>query len=57
MIDRRFLAGALGVLLGLTATEALAATKKKKTARKSHSRVTISGASTMPAFRAAACLI
>jgi uncharacterized protein (DUF885 family) len=34
MIDRRFLVGALGALLGLTATEALAATKKKKTTRK-----------------------
>jgi len=34
MIDRRFLVGALGVLLGLTATEALAATKKKKATRK-----------------------
>lgn len=34
MIDRRFLVGALGALLGLTATEALAATKKKTTTRK-----------------------
>ncbi|MFT4076440.1 MAG: DUF885 domain-containing protein [Asticcacaulis sp.] len=34
MIDRRFLVGALGALLGLTATEALAAAKKKKAAAK-----------------------
>ncbi|MCR6657826.1 MAG: hypothetical protein NVV72_00230 [Asticcacaulis sp.] len=34
MIDRRFLVGALGALLGLTATEALAAAKKKKPAAK-----------------------
>ncbi|HTM82909.1 DUF885 domain-containing protein [Asticcacaulis sp.] len=42
MIDRRFLVGALGALLGLTATEALAAKKKKpaakKTSKKSKSR-------------------
>ncbi len=44
MIDRRFLVGALGALLGLTATDALAAKKKKtaakKTSKKSTSRKT-----------------
>ena len=34
MIDRRFLVSALGALLGLTATEALAAKKKKPAAKK-----------------------
>ena len=34
MIDRRFLVGALGALLGLSATEALAAKKKKPAAKK-----------------------
>ena len=38
MIDRRFLVGALGALLGLTATEALAATRKKKPAAKKTSK-------------------
>ena len=37
MIDRRFLVGALGALLGLTASEALAAAKKKKPAAKNTS--------------------
>ncbi|CAL4868584.1 hypothetical protein MMA231_02872 [Asticcacaulis sp. MM231] len=34
MIDRRFLVGALGALLGMTASEALAAKKKKPAAKK-----------------------